>query len=169
MADKASIITLQKKDSFHVVSAGVLYRLIAEGAKTDQRFSVMETILEPSQGAPFHVHTREDEAFFVLEGEVTFYFSDRQFLANKEDFVSCPPGTKRGLRNNTAKTARMLLIYSSAGVEEMTVRDGKSVPNGAKASDLNSDRNFQCPTLSEDYGITEFDEKLPDNPEVNRT
>lgn len=161
MNAKTPIIELKKSEGTYVVSAGNLYRIIAEGKDTDNRFSLMETVLKPGQGAPYHTHTREDEAFFILEGEVTFYLPDKSITANKEDFISCPPGATRGFHNNTNKVARMLLFYSSAGVEEMTVRDGQVVEPGVKASELNSGRDIQCPTLAEEYGIADSETKLP--------
>ena len=66
-------IERQKDEGTHVVSAGVLYRIIADGKETGQRFSLMEAVLQPGQGAPYHIHKHEDEAFFILVGEVTFY------------------------------------------------------------------------------------------------
>ncbi len=160
-----SVISRKKGSGTHVISAGNLYRIIADGKETDNRFSLMETMLEPGQGAPYHTHTYEDEAFFILEGEVTFYLKDEEIIANMEDFVSCPPGVARGFRNNTNKTARMLLFYSSAGVEEMTVREGEAVDNDSPApSPKDSAPKAQCPVLAQEYGITDSDIELPDAP-----
>ncbi len=158
MRPNKSVITRKKNEGTLVVSAGNFYRIIAEGKETGKRFSLMETVLEPGQGAPYHIHTREDEAFFILEGEVTFNLDDQQVITSAEDFISCPPETTGSFRNNTDKTARMLFFYSAAGVEEMTIRDGEVVEYGVKASELNVGRDTQCPTLAKEYGIMELDD-----------
>ena len=150
----------KKSEGIRVVSAGSLYRVIAAGKNTGGRFSVMEAILEPGQSAPYHVHTKEDEAFFILEGEVTFYLEGSEITAIEEDFLSCPPGTTRGFANHTNALARMLLIYSTAGVEEMTISDGQRVEPGVKASDLVSSSKAQCPQLANRYGIYDSQDPL---------
>ncbi|WP_149496217.1 cupin domain-containing protein [Roseiconus lacunae] len=152
---------MKRTEGIHVVSAGNLYRIIASGSQTEQRFSAIEMVLEPGQGAPFHTHDREDESFFVLEGCLSFYLGNKEFRAYKEDFVSCPPGVVRGFRNNTDAVARALLLYSSAGVEEMIERSGKVVDRGTKASDVESRPGIQCPTLAEEYGIAKVSAPLP--------
>lgn len=162
MTQDTSVVICHAGTGTHVLSAGNLYRLIAEGQQTNDRFSLMEVILEPGQGAPYHIHTREDEAFFVLDGEVTFYMEDHETVGLKESFVSCPPGSVRGFRNNTNKQARMLIFYSSAGVEEMTLKDGEIVEPGFKISDMDAGRDIQCPQLAEEYGIQELKKPLPE-------
>ncbi|PKH50911.1 hypothetical protein CXF68_09525 [Tenacibaculum sp. Bg11-29] len=145
-------------EGIQVISTGNLYRIIADGKRTKNSFSLMETILEPGQGAPLHIHTREYEAFFILEGEVAFNLENSEIIAKKEDFISCAPNEIRGFRNNTNSTSRMLLFYSSAGIEEMTLRNGTIVEQGLKPP--NEDEYVvQCPLLSEKYGVIEFKRK----------
>lgn len=147
------VMNVKGDEGVFVVSAGNLYRVIAQGKDTGDRFSLMEAMLEPGQAAPYHLHTREDEAFYILEGQVTFYLDDNQVIAKPHDFVSCPPGTVRGFRNETEKDAKMLIFYSAAGIEEMTIRDGEVVDSHTKASDLNKGELIQCPQLAKQYGV----------------
>ncbi len=144
------------KEGVYVISTGNLYRIIADGKKTDNQFSLMEAILEPGQGAPLHIHTREHEAFFILEGEVTFYLENSEINAKKEDFVCCVPNEIRGFRNITSKKARMLLFYSSAGIEEMTMRNGSIITQDNKSSNIPDKYRVQCSALSEEYGVKEL-------------
>lgn len=160
MKNKASIIAKQKNEGTHVMSAGNLYRIIANGQETNGGFALMEATLKPGQGAPYHIHTREHEAFFILEGEVNFYHDNRVIHAATEGFVSCPPDSVRAFRNDTESDARMLLFYNKPGIEDMTQRDGDIV-------DINDIKNYtcsreiQCPTLTQEYGIKETGQPLP--------
>jgi len=160
MTEKSTVLTRNAKEGTHIVSAGNLYRIIASGQETGGRFSVMEAILKPGQGAPLHIHTREDEAFFVLEGEVAFYTTDSEIATQAEGFVSCPPNCIRGFRNNTSKISRMLILYSTSGVEEMTQRAGRVVDRNG-ISDRTDEVQIECPQLAEEYGISQLDEPLP--------
>ena len=154
--DKLSFLC-KSNEGIHILSTGNLYRIIADGKKTNNYFSLMEIVLEPNQGAPLHIHTREYEAFFILEGEVTFHLESLVINTKKEDFVSCSPNEIRGFRNNTNKKSRMLLFYSSAGIEEMTIRSGTIVKQDTKMNNDNDGYKAQCPILSEEYGIIEID------------
>src|SRR5262245_25748518 len=49
---------------------GVTHSYKAMADDTGRQFSVWESIVPPGRGAPPHTHTREDEAFYVLSGEV---------------------------------------------------------------------------------------------------
>ncbi len=155
--------TCRASDGTYVLSTGNKYRIIAGGEKTDNRYSLMEAILEPGQGAPYHIHTREDEAFFILEGEVTFYLKDEKINAKKEDFVSCAPHEIRGFRNNTNKVSRMLLFYSSAGIEEMTLKNGTIIDENYNVTNMKNDYSAQCPILSEEYGVKEINTEMPNS------
>lgn len=60
--------------------------VLAEGADTDEEFSLLRTQQEPPGfGPPLHLHRDAAEAFYVLEGTYQMFFEDRQEL--------CPPGT----------------------------------------------------------------------------
>ncbi len=155
MEHNLSSFYCKANEGVQVISTGNLYRIIADGNQTSKRYSLMEAILEPGQGAPLHIHTREDEAFFILEGEVTFYLENTEITAKKEDFVSCPPNEVRAFKNKGNSRARMLLFYSSAGIEEMTVRSGRIIEQGVVPA-IDGEYEAQCPILSEEYGVTEL-------------
>lgn len=155
MIKKQFPLYCKANDGTKVISTGNLYRIIAEGKQTQNRFSIMEVILQPNQGAPLHIHTREDEAFFILEGKVTFYSNDSEIVAKKEDFISFAPQEIRGFKNNINSKARMLIFYSSAGIEEMTLRNGEIQSNEFKYSE-EKQYTAQCPLLAEEYGIKEL-------------
>ena len=60
-------------DGKRLASAGNIYRILASGAETNGRYALLETLVEPGQGAPLHLHEREEEAFFILEGDMVFF------------------------------------------------------------------------------------------------
>jgi mannose-6-phosphate isomerase-like protein (cupin superfamily) len=64
-----------------------------------------------------HVHVDEDDAFYILEGEMTFVFGDEDVAAPPGTFVLAPAGVEHGFRNNGASPVRMLNIHAPAGFD----------------------------------------------------
>jgi mannose-6-phosphate isomerase-like protein (cupin superfamily) len=55
---------------------GVTHIYKATAAETGGSFSLWEAVVPPGKGAPPHTHTREDETFYVLSGELIIEFED---------------------------------------------------------------------------------------------
>jgi mannose-6-phosphate isomerase-like protein (cupin superfamily) len=68
-------------------------------------------VLEP------HVHREEDDAFYIVEGEMTFVFGDREVPAPPGTFVLAPPGVEHAFRNDGSVPVRMLNIHAPAGFD----------------------------------------------------
>jgi mannose-6-phosphate isomerase-like protein (cupin superfamily) len=64
-----------------------------------------------------HAHAGEDDAFYILEGELTFMFGDEEAPAPPGTFVLVPPGVEHGFRNDGAVPVRMLNIHAPAGFD----------------------------------------------------
>jgi mannose-6-phosphate isomerase-like protein (cupin superfamily) len=64
-----------------------------------------------------HVHAEEDDAFYILEGEMTFVFGDQTATATPGTFVLAPPGVEHGFRNDGPIPVRMLNIHAPAGFD----------------------------------------------------
>ena len=64
-----------------------------------------------------HVHADEDDAFYILEGEMTFTFGDEDAPAPPGTFVLVPPGVEHGFRNDGEVPVRMFNIHAPAGFD----------------------------------------------------
>jgi mannose-6-phosphate isomerase-like protein (cupin superfamily) len=64
-----------------------------------------------------HVHEAEDDAFYILDGVMTFAFGDEEAQAPPGTFVLVPPGVRHGFRNDGDRPVRMLNIYAPAGFD----------------------------------------------------
>ena len=64
-----------------------------------------------------HVHAEEDDAFYILEGEMTFFFGDEEAAAPPGTFVLVPPGVAHGFRNDGDVPVRMFNIHAPAGFD----------------------------------------------------
>ena len=78
-------------------------------------FGIIE--IAPGRVLEEHVHKDEDDAFYILEGEMTFFFGDEEAAAPPGTFVLVPPGVAHGFRNDGAQLVRMLNIHAPAGFD----------------------------------------------------
>jgi quercetin dioxygenase-like cupin family protein len=70
-----------------------LWSLKATAEQTGGRFSLIEEVAPRGEGTPLHVHREDDETFYVLEGELTFYLdSDQPIPAPAGSFAHIPEG-----------------------------------------------------------------------------
>ncbi|NJA57122.1 cupin domain-containing protein [Streptomyces sp. NEAU-H3] len=95
------------------------------GDRTDGAFALMDGTVKPSHGNSPHVHTQEDEAFYVLSGEFEFINGGQKFRAGPGDFVFIPRGTRHGFRNPGNEPARLLVFYTPAGPESFFLENGQ--------------------------------------------
>jgi quercetin dioxygenase-like cupin family protein len=100
-----------------LVGAGDDYRFLATGSDTDGQYFLVEAIVPPGGGPPFHIQSREEEAFYILEGVVTFYGSDGEMEAGPGTYLNIPKGAKHRFKNNSESTAKLLFFFAPAGIE----------------------------------------------------
>jgi quercetin dioxygenase-like cupin family protein len=98
---------------------GDVYRFLATGEDTNGKYALWEAILPPGGGPPPHVHSREEEGFFVLEGEITFQVGDQRYVASPGIFANMPVGTAHSFKNESGQPAKMLILIAPAGLEKM--------------------------------------------------
>jgi quercetin dioxygenase-like cupin family protein len=103
-------------DSEALIWMGELTLLKVTGEQSGGNYSLAEVHATPEGLVPLHVHHREDEAFYVLDGDVTFYVGDETFEGHAGSFVFGPKDVPHRYVVNSP-TARMLMVFSPAGFE----------------------------------------------------
>lgn len=97
----------------------------ATGDDTAGQFTIVDVTEPPGAGSPLHVHHREDEAFWILEGSVTLHVGDQVIEARAGDYAFGPRDVPH--RYDVGRDGcRMLFICTPAGFEDL-VRE-MSVP-----------------------------------------
>jgi mannose-6-phosphate isomerase-like protein (cupin superfamily) len=81
------------------------------------RFTFGMIEFAPGRELEAHVHQAEDDAFYIVEGELTFVFGDEVVKAPPATFVLVPPGVEHGFRNDGIQAVRMLNIHAPAGFD----------------------------------------------------
>jgi quercetin dioxygenase-like cupin family protein len=114
-----------------VAVVGDVYRFLATGEDTNGNHALWEAIVPPGGGPPPHVHSREEEGFYVLEGEVTFTVNGERLVARAGTFANMPVGAPHSFKNESSQRAKMLISIAPAGLEQMFFEVGVPLAEGA--------------------------------------
>lgn len=132
---------------------GDVYRFLATGADTDGKYAQWEAIVPPGGGPPPHVHSREEEGFYILEGEITFQIGEQRIVATPGMFANMPVGTPHSFKNETGRPAKMLISIAPAGLEGMFFEVGQPVAWGEPAPPPSKAEIEKLLTVAPRYGV----------------
>ncbi len=96
---------------------GDLYTYLVTGAQSGGAVFAMEADVPHGAGPPPHVHSREDETLYILDGELEVQLDNEVQTVSKGDFVWLPKGVPHRFTNLSGKPARMILSFQPAGIE----------------------------------------------------
>jgi quercetin dioxygenase-like cupin family protein len=143
----------QPNEGQTVAVVGDVYRFMATGDDTDGKYAMFEACVPPGGGPPPHIHSREEESFFVLEGEITFQVGDERIVAKAGTFANMPVGSLHSFRDDADKTARMIVSVAPAGLEKMFLEVGQPVAFGQQAPPPSKAEIDKLLAVAPSYGI----------------
>lgn len=97
---------------------GMLITFKAISEETGSVYSLYIATIPPHTGAPPHIHHRETEAFYLLEGELEFITGERTVRAGAGDFLHVDKGVIHGYTNVGSEIVRYLGIVTPGGLHE---------------------------------------------------
>jgi mannose-6-phosphate isomerase-like protein (cupin superfamily) len=112
---------------------GVTHLYKATGAETAGTFSLWEDVVPPGAGVPPHVHEHEDEAFYVLSGEIHVEFegAPAPHRLGPGGFFYGPRHKRHTYRNPSDEAARLLVMCTpSRGLDRMFAELATATANG---------------------------------------
>jgi quercetin dioxygenase-like cupin family protein len=105
------------QDGAHIRNyQGARFGFLADAADTGGAYSLMEVTARPGAEPPPHVHTGEDEAFYILDGAWTFRCGPTITDAGPGTLLFLPRGLMHGFTAHT-DVCRALVIMSPGGLE----------------------------------------------------
>lgn len=141
-------------EGLNVWVLGMLVTLKALGNETGGSYSLFEDIVPPGSGPPAHFHTKEDETWYMLEGDLVWKVGDQEFNATKGSFVHLPRLVPHTFANKSDKPAHMVLTYAPAGFEMWFLQVGKEVKNLAESPPKPTKEDIELALrLSKQYGV----------------
>ena len=91
--------------------------IILRREDTGGTYCLYELLAQPGEGTRKHIHSREDEAFYVLEGEFQVQCGEQNSLLHAGDTISLPKGVPHLFTNIGHTSGRLLGIATPAGLE----------------------------------------------------
>jgi quercetin dioxygenase-like cupin family protein len=150
----AAVKVIKPEDRRIIETSGDICSFMTIGEETDSTYALMESIISPGGGPPPHIQHRNEEGFYVLEGELVFTVDGEEVRAAVGDFINIPKGVVHGFTNKTDKRARILVVMSPS-IEEYYL-----LAVGHKITDINAPLPPTTPedvqkylTLAPQYGI----------------
>jgi quercetin dioxygenase-like cupin family protein len=81
---------------------------------TGGSYSLIHYVAAPGSATPYHLHHAEDEAFYLLDGEATFFCNGKKTVVGPGGYIFLPRGIPHGIRH-AATVATTLLILAMPG------------------------------------------------------
>lgn len=124
--------------------------VLARGDEPGVDYDFLEFIIPTEPGVvPLHIHHDNDEAFYVIEGELLFQIGDDQHTLTTGTYAFGPRGVPHAYRNTGDGPARILVIYTPGNFVRMTEELAEL---GPLDFDDESDLERVVPIL-EEYGV----------------
>jgi mannose-6-phosphate isomerase-like protein (cupin superfamily) len=97
----------------------------ASGEATNGAFGLTEAVVPPGFSPPMHVHHREEESFYVIDGVLRVQCGDEIFTARAGSFVTLPRDVPHSLIADGTTPVRMLNLMTPRGGEGFFVEAGR--------------------------------------------
>ena len=125
-------------DGYTFKMLGTIMRLLATAAGTGGRFTVFEQVTPVGWGPPRHIHSREDEIFYILDGTYELHVGDERKTVSSGGSVVLPRHVPHGFRNVASTPSRLLSVIVPGGLEEyfLVVAKCSSTPTPAQLAEL---------------------------------
>ena len=107
---------------------GTTMRLIATAADTKGGYTVIEQVTPHGWGPPRHIHSREDEIFFILEGTYELHVGDDRRTVSAGASAILPRNIPHGFRNVASTPSRLVFVIAPGGLEEYFLAVAKCSP-----------------------------------------
>lgn len=115
---------------------------------SEGQLAAFHLVAPPMSGPPRHVHTREDEWFYVLEGELVFEIDGERVTVGAGGSVWLRRGVVHAYQNFTDRDARLLIVTTPGAFHDFFVDVSAAAPPGG----MPSPEEFAA--LDARYGIT---------------
>ncbi|HEX2913999.1 MAG TPA: quercetin 2,3-dioxygenase [Chloroflexia bacterium] len=104
---------------------GTLMTVKADGKATNGAFTLIEQVLPPGFATPPHIHHADEEAFYLIEGELRGFCGDNSWEARSGSFIYLPRAVKHGFEVSSSSPARLLQLTTPAGFEHFAEAMGE--------------------------------------------
>jgi mannose-6-phosphate isomerase-like protein (cupin superfamily) len=125
----------------------------ATGESTGGSLALVENLTAPDGGPPPHIHTREDEFFYVLDGSFEIRIGDELRAVGPGGFAYVPRGTVHNFRNTAETPSRILAGFTPSGMEGFFRESGRPATDDGPAPPVDQDEIARTMAAAPKYGL----------------
>lgn len=111
-------------------------RVMTSTSSTHGSLTVLHLVVSPKNGPALHVHHREDEVWYVLEGEFRFKAGSDMFWVTAGGLAFGPRGTPHSFQNVGEAPAGLLVITAPSGAERLFEDYAELLPGPVSPEEL---------------------------------
>lgn len=108
------VVTSDRAERISLAALGIEMRVLLPAATTGGQLAMIEDRTAPGKGPPLHVHHRQTETFYCLEGAYAFVVGDRRFTMTPGAVAVVPPGAPHAFRNIADRPSRQIFALTPA-------------------------------------------------------
>ncbi len=143
---------LQRGEGVSLWSLGGRFTMKVTANDSLDQFALVEAVAFRTTEPPLHIHHREDEAWYVLDGQMTFYVGDDTMTATAGTFVFAPRGIPHTFTVDVEPT-RVLVFAAPAGFERFALELGGDATSDVPPPGLAVPGPDVLGPVAERYGI----------------
>jgi quercetin dioxygenase-like cupin family protein len=126
---------------------GDIIRFKATGKDTQGKYSLLEITVPPQNGPPLHIHNREDESYYVIDGQFSIQNGDDTISANTGTYIFIPKGRPNTYKNVGNNPGKLLIMYTPPGAEKAFEELGQPIDEEQQQASKPPDMNKLMETI----------------------
>ena len=153
MPEDAKLVRAGEGPVWWVVGNQVTFKAVAED--TAGTYTLFEITVPPGEGTPPHIHSREDEGFYILEGELQMRLGNEERTLAAGDYLHAPRGMVHCYRTVSKQPVKMLVSAVPAGIEKYFEEVAHRVTDSSPAPEAATPEDFaRLLEAAPKYGLT---------------
>lgn len=118
MTEKKKVVEHELDDQWVQARPGEHFLIRIPASATNGSYSVIEIVADPGNSTPVHIHQKEDEHLFIVEGTARLQYGEKIFDASAGTMVSLARGIPHAWGNPTEAPIRLMITATPGGCEE---------------------------------------------------
>ena len=136
------------------------FKIVSE--QTGGALTIMETTVPPGGGTPLHIHHRESEGIYVLDGDLEIVDNGLTIPIHTGSFVFMPEGSIHSFTNTREDPSKVLILFVPGGFEQCLMEMGTPVVAGQPPPPSRSDEDIAtAKRIGPKYGLEIVDSSAP--------
>jgi quercetin dioxygenase-like cupin family protein len=163
VATTRQAIVRQGDEGEAIWAVGSLFMVKLAVEESGGSLSVMQVTSLPGGATPLHVHHAEAEAFYLLDGEMTYQAGEKVFELRPGSFVYLPKDVPHRFRIRGTVPAKFLAVGIPGGVEHLYREVGVPATSLTLPSPPTPEEFGRWPAAAPKFGLELLGPPLPEN------